>query len=140
MMVTENRGDVVFSPNLSVLQTQPANNFRSDRPWAAPNFASTHLTCDSSTIMCQVTRNRFSCTKHDTIHLLVDHSYPSSVCDKRDKALDNLKRYCHNAVFFDKVFDYQCELCASSTNSERKKWRQEYYDKTKERLENPGPA
>jgi hypothetical protein len=88
--------------------------------------------------MCQVTRNRLACTKNDPIHLLVDHSYTSSLCGKQEKAPENLKRYCKSSFFYDKVLDYDCELCAGANPDERKKRRQEYYEGTKAKMMEKG--
>jgi hypothetical protein len=80
--------------------------------------------------MCKVTRNLFTCTKNDTTHLVLDHSYPSSQCNQRNlkTAEKYLFRYCGNAVFFDKVFPYDCELCLDGQVEERREARKAVAD------------
>ena len=82
--------------------------------------------------MCRVTRNCFTCTKGRPIHLLVDHSHVSAVCEDRNSCAENLGRYCANAFFFDKTFGYDCDKCAKSVDEKQKRerWLQDYYSKT----------
>src|SRR5438477_7979100 len=77
--------------------------------------------------MCHVTRNRFSCTQTDRIHLLLDHSHASSVCEKRNLCPENLKRFCSDAFFFDKSFEYACNLCVNDSDGKRKELLLSFY-------------
>jgi hypothetical protein len=85
--------------------------------------------------MCRVTRNRFTCTQKDPIHLLINHTYPTSTCDDRNSCPVNLNLFCANARFYDKVFGYTCTGCLDYKAEERRKWREEYYRTEKARLE-----
>jgi hypothetical protein len=69
--------------------------------------------------MCFVTRNCFSCTKTDPIHLLIDHTYVSSPCDNSQYTPAYLNRHCAQPFLYEKKLGYACDLCVTNTRTEQ---------------------
>jgi hypothetical protein len=82
--------------------------------------------------MCLITRNCFSCTKTDPIHLLLDHTYISSPCENNKYTPAYLNRHCVQPVVYEKKFEYSCELCLTQAGAERKtKAKEKYFEDVK---------
>ena len=85
--------------------------------------------------MCKVTRNRFNCTKADPVHLLLDHTYVGSTCDDKEYAPANLNQFCMDALKFEKLFGYDCDLCLMDSIGKRREKIHEIYEERKKDLD-----
>ena len=117
-------------PNRSIPNTSITSPAKDSIPWVINSSLNPHS-------MCLVVRNRFSCTKDRPIHLLIDHSHPSTVCKDSSSSANNLARFCSNAFFVDKPFKYSCNICARGPEhkEQHEQWLQEHYTNTKASLE-----